>query len=95
MFAVANFVVSAFRDVESHRAQTSDHPLALSVAKWTDLGVTAGTPIVGFSSVQVHMSWENTSKGWKTSWSILSFFIWPALHEWDDLLLWEISDIIH
>merc|ERR1719498_53755 len=41
------------------------------------------------------MSWENTSKSWKGWWSILSFFIWSALSQWNDNLLWEIGDIVH
>ena len=45
--------------------------------------------------MQIDMRWENTGIGWYAGWPVPTFLIRPALHEWYDPLLWEVSHIIH
>ena len=93
--AIAEFVVARFRYIESDWSQSRHNPLALSIAEWIDLRVSATAPVVDFASSQVNMSWVNTSEGRKTRWSISSLLIWSAFSKWNHSLLWEISHIIH
>ena len=92
---VAKFEVARLRYVEGHRSQPSNNPLALTVAKWTDLGVPARTPVVSLASVQVHVSWEDTSERWHAGRSVLAFLVWSALFKRDHKLFWEVGDIVH
>ena len=45
--------------------------------------------------MQVHVSWEDTSEGWQTRGSVPSFLVGSALAEGNDVLLWEVGDIVH
>ena len=76
---VAHLVIAALGDVEGNRSAPRDDPLALAVAERVHLRVTAATPFILLSSVQVHMNWVYTSIGWQTWRSVPSLLVGPAL----------------
>ena len=57
--------------------------------------VTARAPVIDLGSVQVHVRGENTSEGWHAWGPVSTLLIRSALAQRDDLLLGEISDIVH
>ena len=56
--AIAKLVVTRFRDVECHWAESGDYPLALAITEGTNLGMTARAPVVRFTSMQINVSRE-------------------------------------
>ena len=92
---IAHFVISTFRYVESNRSISCKNPLALSITEWTNLRVTARTPVILFTSMEIYVSRINTSICWHWSWSVSALFIWSALHQGNNLLLREICNIFH
>ena len=92
--AVAQFIVAWLTHIESDGAKSSDHPLALSIAKRVNLTCTARAPIIWLSSLQVHVSWEDSSIDWHTGRSISALLIWSTLAQINSFLGREISHII-
>ena len=93
--AIAELVVAALGDIESHGTVPGDNPLALTIAEGTNLRVTTTAPVVDLTAVQVHMSRIDTGKsrhGWR---SIAALLVGSALTERNNSLLGEVSDIIH
>ena len=78
-FAVAKLVVAGLRHIECNGSAAGNNPLALAVAKRGVLGMTAGAPIVGLSTVQVHVGGEETGEGWQRGWSVLALLVWARL----------------
>ena len=49
--AIAKLVIARFRDVERHRPESGDYPLALAITEGTNLRMTAIAPVVRFASM--------------------------------------------
>ena len=93
--AVAELVVPALRNVEVNRPAPGDKPFALPVAEGTYLGVATSTPLVDLSSVQVDVRWVDTlisRHAWRP---VSALLVRSALVEMNNLLLWEVCDIVH
>ena len=93
--AVAQLVVAWLSYVECDWTAPCEDPLALAITHRRNLSMSAWTPIIDLSSVQVHMSREDSSECGHGGRSILSFFIAPGLSERRDFLFREVSDIVH
>jgi len=74
--AVAELEVAGLAHIESDRAATGKDPLALTIAEWGVLGVSAAAPIVHLSSVEIDVSWEDTCECRHRRWSVFALFIW-------------------
>lgn len=59
-FAIAELVIAWFWDIKIHWSASSQDPLALTVAEWRILSVTAWAPVVDLSSVEIDVSGEYT-----------------------------------
>lgn len=74
--AVAELEVAGLANIESDRAATGKDPLALTIAEWGVLGMSATAPIVHLSSVEIDVSWEDTCECRHRGWSVFALFIW-------------------
>ena len=93
--AVAELIVTSFGDIERDGTATSQDPLALAIAHWVDLAVTARAPVVRLAARQEHMCRENTSIGRHARGSVATFFVGSGLSEVDIFLLREVSYVVH
>ena len=57
--------------------------------------MTAGAPVVNLTTVEVHMSGVQTSKGGHGGRTILAFLVRARLVKHNNLLLREVGHIIH
>ena len=74
--AVAELEVAGLANIESDRAATREDPLALTIAEWGVLGMSATAPIVHLSSVEIDVSWEDTCECRQRGWSVFALLIW-------------------
>ena len=57
-FAVAEFEVSTFRNIEGDWSQSRDQPFALSITERSVLCMSTSAPVVFLSPIKVHMVGE-------------------------------------
>ena len=93
--AIAQLVITTFSHIEVHRSASCYYPLALTIAEWSDLGVTTSTPLVDLASVKVHVGREKTGISWHAWWSVSALLVRSVLFEVHHLLLWEVRHILH
>ena len=94
-FAVAEFEVTRFRNIKANRSKTGHNPLALAIAEWIQLRVATWAPVIRFTTIQVDVSWINTSISWHASRSVLSLLIRSAFHQVYSSLFGEVGHIVH
>ena len=94
-FAVAQFKIATFWDVESDRTAPGDDPFTLAITEGRSFSVPAWTPVVRFASMQVHMCWINTCQSWQTWWPVFSFLIRSTFSKRNNSLFGEICYIVH
>ena len=93
--AVAELVVAGLGDIKSHGSAPRQNPLALTVAHWVHLTMSATAPVVWFSTVQEHVRGEDTCVCRHARRSVTTLFIGPGLSKVSHCLSGEVCHVVH